>query len=243
MSQRHASRIIPILLLALAAIELHGQAPALPPDSTLYTTYSGTYVELQWEVCGSTAQSSGCYGSGSLGPFTTIGAMLEGNPSVNGNVVTRAIYIVDAGANPMVLYVYTKTDTVTATSDVVSVTLSHTITLPLLGGTDVSAFMAANNSFLFIGSDFIGTGENMPVRIRKSDLHVARLDEFVGGTVAITSDQYGYVTVEQPGFFTVYGPNGEPKEDGGGDQFTLGTTQAMPGALLVGSPTAPAARR
>jgi hypothetical protein len=236
MSQRRASWAITLVFLALAAIHLQAQTPPAAPDATLYTTYSGTYAGLTWIVCGSTAESSGCYGSGSLSPFVTIGAMLEGNPSVNGDIVTRAIYIVDAGANPMVLYVYTKTDTVTASFDTVSVTLSDTITLPLVGGSGVSAFMAANNGFLFIGSDFIGTRENTPVRVRKGNLHVTKLNEFQGGTLAITADQYGYVSVEQPDAFTVYGPNGEPEEDGGGDQFMLGTTQAMPGAVLVGSP-------
>ncbi len=236
MFQSTASRLVPIFVLMLAAVSLHAQAPAAAPDATLYTTYNGTYASLTWIVCGSTTESSGCYGAGTLGPFVTIGAMLEGNPSVSGNVVTRAIYIVDAGANPMLLYVYTKTDTVTATFDTVSVTLTDTIKLPLLGGSDVSAFMAANQNFLFIGSDFIGTGENEPVRVRKSDLHVTRLNDFQGGTIAITADQYGYVSVEQPDAFTVYGPNGELQEDGGGDQFMLGTTQAMPGSVLVGSP-------
>jgi hypothetical protein len=225
-----------MVFLALAAVHLQAQASPAAPDANLYTTYSGTPTALTWIVCGSTTESSGCYGSGSLSPFVAIGAMLEGNPSVNGDVVTRAIYIVDAGANPMVLYVYTKTDTVTASSDTASVTLTDTITLPLVGGSDVSAFMAANNGFLFIGSDFIGTGENTPVRVRKSNLKVTKLEEFQGGTLAITADQYGYVSVEQPGAFTVYGPNGEVEEDGGGDQFMLGTTQALPGAVLFGSP-------
>ncbi len=232
-----ASRVVSIFVLMLAAISLQAQTPPVAPDANLYTTYSGTYASLMWTVCGSTSESSGCYGSGSLGPFVTIGAMLEGSPSVNGDVVTRAIYIVDAGANPMVLYVYTKTDTVTATFDTVSVTLTDTIKLPLLGGTDVSAYMAANQNFLFIGSDFIGTNENTPVRVRKSNLRITKLTEFQGGTLSITADQYGYVSVEQPDAFTVYGPNGEAEEDGGGDQFMLGTTQAMPGAALVGSPS------
>lgn len=221
-----------VFLLAVPAIRLQAQTPAAPPDLDLYTTYSGTYAALDWLVCGSTSQSSGCYGSGSLGPFVAIGAMLEGTPVVNGNVVTRAIYIVDSGADPVVLYVYTKTDTVTATFDTVSVKLTNTINLSLTGGTNVSASMAANSRFLFIGTDEGDT----PVRVTKSNLHVQRLTDFSGATLSITSDQYGYVSVEQVGAFTVYGPNGTLQEDGGGDQFMLGTTQAMPGSALVGSP-------
>jgi hypothetical protein len=40
------------------------------PDSTLFTNYS-VNTELQsadWEVCGSTKQTEGCYASGTLGP-------------------------------------------------------------------------------------------------------------------------------------------------------------------------------
>jgi hypothetical protein len=222
-----------VFLLAVPAFELQAQTPAAAPDADLYTTYSGTYGALEWIVCGSTSESSGCYGSGSLGPFVAIGAMLEGNPSVSGSVVTRAIYIVDSGANPAVLYVYTKTDTVSATFDTVSVTLTNTINLPLTGGTNVSASMAANSRFLFIGTD----GGDTPVRVTKSNLHLQRLTDFSGGTLSITSDEYGYVSVEQAGAFTVYGPNGALQEDGGGDQFMLGTTQAMPGSALVGSPS------
>lgn len=239
MSQSTALRLVSIMLFTLAAIPLYAQAPAVAPlDEDLYTTYSGTFEALTWIVCGSTSESSGCYAAGTLGPFVSIGAMLEGNPSVSGNVVTRAIYIVDSGADPVVLYVYTKTDTVTATSDAVSVTLTNTITLPLIGGSNVSASMAANNAFLFIGTD----EGDFPVRVRKSTLNISRLHEFSGATLSITSDQYGYVSIEQPDAFTVYGPNGEPQEDGGGDQFMLGTTQALPGSALFGSPAQRASR-
>jgi hypothetical protein len=154
--------------------------------------------------------------------------MLEGIPSVAGDVVTRAIYIVDSSANPVKLYVYTKTDTVSASEDTVSVTLTKTITLPLTGGTNVSASMAANNNYLFIGTDE-GT---VAAKVRKS--RVTTLGEFSAATLSITSDQYGYVTVAQVGGFTVYGPDGESEEDGGGSQFMIGTTQAVPASALFG---------
>jgi len=86
-------------LLLAAAVPSHAQAAvAAPtaPDSTLYTTYnlygsSGAYT-LNWIVCGSTQESEGCYASGKLGPFVTVGAMMEGLPMVSGSVVTRSIY-------------------------------------------------------------------------------------------------------------------------------------------------------
>lgn len=223
-----------VLLLAFAAVSSQAQKPAAAPDANLFTNYMGTYTSLTWIVCGSTSQSEGCYGAGNLGPFVAIGAMLEGNPTYSGDVVTRAIYIVDSGADPVKLYVYTKTDTVSASDDTISVTLTNTTTLPLTGGSNVSASMAANRNFLFIGVD---EGEVSAVKVQKNNLRLTKLTEFNTATTSITSDEYGYVTVAQAGAFTVYGPNGEAEEDGGGDQFMVGTTQALPGSAIVGSPS------
>src|SRR5882757_3177052 len=86
---------------ALTGMLMLGAAvPALTeaaPDSTLFTTYNvSTDLEsAQWGVCGSTAQSEGCYSFGNIGPFCHIGSMLEGEPVVNGNTVTRDVYILD----------------------------------------------------------------------------------------------------------------------------------------------------
>jgi hypothetical protein len=219
-----------ITLLVAATIRLQAQTPAAAPDSTLYTNYFGSPTAITWIVCGSTSETSGCYGAGSLGPFVAIGAMLEGSPSVSGDVVSRAIYIVDSGANPVELYVYKKTDTVSASGDSVSVVLANTIDLSLVGGSDVTVSMAANNDFLFIGTD----QNTYPVRVRKSTLGVTTLRDFSGGTSSITSDEYGYITVTQDDAFVVYGPNGDLEEDGGGSQFMVGTTQAVPASVFFG---------
>ncbi len=168
---------------------------------------------------------------GGLGPFLSAGAILEGLPSVSGNVVTRAIYVVDSGANPIQLYVYTKTDTVTASGDSVSIVLTNTIDLPFVGSNSVTVSMAANSNFLFIG-----TNQNSnPVKVRKSNLEVNKLREFSAATTSITSDQYGYITVEQGDAFVVYGLNGDAEQDGGGTEFMVGTTQALPVSALFGS--------
>lgn len=233
----------------LAAITLLAIAAALPlqaqnaarPDSTLFTTYSiypgyGFGPLVDWVVCGSTADSEGCYTSGQIGPFVAVGAMLEGNPSVSGNAVTRALYIVDSGDATVKLYVYTKTDTVTASYDTVTLTLTDTVSLPLTGGSDVTTSMAANGSFLFIGTN----QSTEPVKIRKSNRAVSKLDIISGGVTFITSNQYGYVTVAQSEGFAVYGPNGALEEYGGGSQFVLGTTQAMPVSTLTSNSSATA---
>src|SRR6266446_5236337 len=134
---------------------------ATPPDATLYTTYNidTAHTSVGLVVCGSLPGSEGCYGGASLGPFGKVGALLEGDPKVDlsMNTVTRPIYVVDIASgtnqNQVVLYVYTKVDTITTDFDTVTVTLSQTISLPLAGGTSAQASMAANNQFLFIGTN------------------------------------------------------------------------------------------
>ncbi len=213
-------------------------APAAAPiDATLYTRYNvntaGTIIS--WNVCGSLSGSSGCYGSGSLGPFGRLGALLEGEPKTDriANTVTRAIYVLDLASGPnqndVVLYVYTKVDTITTESDTVTVTLSQTISLPLVGG---YAAMAANKQFLFIGTD----QSQQAVEIDKQTFSVTQ----VGGgfsppinVTAILGDQYGYVTLSFGSFrsahtgFNVIGPDGSAKEDGDESQCMLNIVDGL----------------
>jgi hypothetical protein len=162
---------------------------------------------------------------------------MEGNPSVNlqTNTVTRAIYVVDiangSGGTGVVLYVYKKTDVVSSTFDTVTVSLFKSISLPLTGGTTAVCSMAANNGFLFIGTD----QSPQAVKVQKSDFTVTQLGGFSPpiNVTAITADQYGYVTVTQGTFgngengFSVYGPDGSVQEDGGGASFMVNTVTAF----------------
>ena len=125
----HISRIL--VALALSAIAAQAQTPAAP-DANLYTNYYGTPTSVNWIVCGSTLQSSGCYDFGTIGPFVQVGAMLESNPTVKSNVVTRFVYVVDAAASPVTLYVYKKTDTVSSSFDTTVVTLFKAVSLSQL---------------------------------------------------------------------------------------------------------------
>lgn len=229
-----------LLFAATAAVPLHAQHPAseaAAPDATLYTSYSlfsgGGQTTVDWLVCGSTTQSEGCYASGSLGPFVAVGAMLEGIPVTKGNVVTRAIYVVDSGsANSVQLYVYKKTDTVTALDDTVVVTLARTIPLSsLIGGSTALVSMAANKTFLYVGTD----QSSGAVEIRKSSFSLTQVGDFSTGVTSITSDEYGYIAITQGEGFTVLDPNGVGVEGGGGAQFLLGATQAVSLVPLVGS--------
>src|ERR1041384_5333913 len=150
-------------------------APAATPiDSTLFTNYFPNMADsvLTWIVCGSTSGSSGCYGSGTLGPFCKAGGNIEGYPTtdLSTNTVTRSIYVVDTAAgtnqNAVTLYVYTKTDMISPSFDMVTVTLSNTINLPLVGGTSASASMAANKKFVVIGTNL----SDQAVEVQKKNL-------------------------------------------------------------------------
>jgi hypothetical protein len=247
---KHRVLFVATLLILAAMVPLHAQetSPAVAPDSTLFTTYSlfsnGGQTTVDWSVCGSTQKTEGCYASGQLGPFVVVGAMLEGHPFIKGNVVTRAIYVVDSGSVDVKLYVYKKVDTVTDSSDTVTVTLKHTVTLPLTGGSTAACSMAANNLFLFIGTD----QSPQAVEVQKSNLNVVKVGGFSPpiNVTAIDADQYGYVTVTQgtggETGFSLFGPDGFEREDGGGSDFVVGTRQAVPLTSLGGAKVRPASR-
>jgi len=231
---------VTVMACVISALTLVIHASAgTPPDATLYTTYQINGATVDLSVCGSTQQSSGCYGGGTLGPFVRLGALIEGNPSVNlaTNTVTRYIYALDiaegTNSNGVDLYVYKKTDTITPTFDTVNVTLFKTVSLPLTGGSAASASMAANTKSLFIGTN----QSTHAVRLQKSNFAVVESGSFTPPipVTAITADKYGYVTVTFGAFSgfdvengsTVYGPDGSVQQDGSGASFMLSTDQAV----------------
>jgi hypothetical protein len=234
-------RLIAFALLSLFALPALGQGTVPtasgPPDANLYTSYytNANYQNISYLVCGSTTGSEGCYGSGSIGPFGRVGAMIEGNPSITGGTVVRFVYVVDvaSGTNStgVSLLVYKKIDKVTSTYDTTTFTLLHTIALPLNGGTKAQAFMAANNSFLFIGTD----QSPQAVEVQKSKLTVLSIGGFSPpvNVSAITANKYGFVAVTFGGSSTNvggtywYAPNGGGVQDGGGAYFLLDTINGV----------------
>jgi len=156
--------------------------------------------------------------------------MIEGDASTVGNVVTRAIYIVDvnsgASGNGVTLFRYLKTDTIDATGDdTVSTHLTNTVPLSLIGNVNATCHVAGTSSFLYIGTDQTSS----VVRVKKGALSAV---EVIGGSTGykikyITANLAGYVSV---GFnvlgstndtLAVFAPNGQSFEGGGGDAFIL----------------------
>ena len=144
-------------------------------------------------------------------------------------------YVVDVNApgNGVVLNIYKKTDTIDVSDDTIKVSLFKTVNLPLTGGSQALCSMAANKKFLFIGTDQ-GT---LAVEVAKKDFSMT----FAGSTnlpiTEITADKYGFVTITQgtnggPAGFITYGPDGLPKEDGGGAPFMLNPINAILPSML-----------
>jgi hypothetical protein len=203
-----------------------------PHRADLYTTYSfwTGYTRLDMVVCGATSGSSGCYGSAQLGPFGHIGALIEGAPeALSRGVTTRNLYIVDEAAGEgtnVVLDVYQETVTVNSPDVTLSVTPTNTIALPLKGGTGANTYMAADNGYLFIGTD----QSPFAVQVDKTNLSFGEIGGFSppANVSSITTDDNGYVTVTfgNEGFYA-YDPDGYFVEDGGGADYMLNSSNGL----------------
>lgn len=228
--------VILICLTSLLTLALNAQNPVVspaPPDATLYTQYlfNPAFQNVTWVVCGYTQESQGCYHSGNLGPFGNVGAIMESDPVVNGNTVTRAIYVVDSNSNGngVQFYAYKKTDVVTSDDDVTTVSLVKSFPLPLTGGSGSVTSMAANKGFLFIGTD----QSPYAVQVNKKNGQITQTCDFLPAynVTAITVNKYGYITVARGGFLSgemcQYGPDGAQIGFGGGSWFMLDTQTAV----------------
>ena len=196
------------------------------------------HTTVNWNVCGSLGGSSDCYASGSLGPFGRVAALMQGEPKTNptAHTVTRALYILDTAVGVdqtgVVLYVYTKVDTIIGDTDDVTITLSQTLNLSLVGGTNPhSAQMAANKKYLFIGTD----QSPIAVQIDKRTFSITNLGGFTPpiNVFGVFGNAYGDVTLTFGSFrgarnqFIVVGPTGSTVETGAISEFMLNTTNAI----------------
>ncbi|OOG56298.1 hypothetical protein B0E48_08960 [Rhodanobacter sp. C03] len=209
---------------------------ATPIDYGFFTTYNFlySYTAMEWVTCGYFQDGSdGCYGAGRLEPFGHIGAAIEGNEVANGNTVTRNIYVVgdaEGSGSGVTLYVYTKKDTFTLDEDKVTMNLTGTLTLPLIGGSHTQTFMASGNGFLYIGTNQGASA----IQVRESNLAYASIagSSTSGDVSSITTNAYGYVTItstESNGSnnFDVYGPTGFRITNDDGSDFMLGASNGI----------------
>ena len=198
-----------------------------PIDSGVFTTYTEDTAKttLNWIVCGSIPPDSGCFGSGQLSPFGKIGSVIEGSKTYNmaKGTVTRYLYVVDqaygSSHDGVALYAYKRVDTIANGFDTIKFTLAQTVPLTLTGGTSALTFVGANQGYLVIGTNMTSA----PVEVTKSTFSTSSLGIIGQIPIAITADNYGYITVTSAGGFFVIGPNGSLQEDGGGSPFTVNT--------------------
>jgi hypothetical protein len=231
-----------LLWAPLLGLSLISQSHAAAPDEGFYTTYSmnDAYQYLYATTCGHTAIAEGCSGTQTLGPFGKIGAVIEGNAETYKDDVTRAIYVVDVASGEtgtgVTLYRYLKTDSTTDANDWVTVTLTNTVALPLIGGVNSRCSMAANNGFLFIGTDQSPTA----MRVQKGTFALTQTGGFEPPITvsSITADAYGYITIAFGSFTSGHGeqivirPNGDFASDGGPASFTLNSMNGVSTATL-----------
>ena len=198
-------------------------------DARLVTEYSADGTTVVFSVCGDlVGGTSGCFGGGTLGPFEQACAVLEGTAEQVGAVVTRQIYVLDkrtSNTDPITLTVYTRTDTITNDSDTIQVTQTKQVALGgLTGGANSHCSMAANESFVYAGTDVDIRAASM----QKKKFHVA----LVGGfsppqpLVSITADERGFISLHFGNGFELFDPHGREDGGGGGGVDLVGTRNA-----------------
>lgn len=222
--------------MSLSPVLSQAAAAATPADN-LYTTYSRIGPnQISWITCGSTADSSGCYGSGTLGNLNNACDIMEGPPTFVSSTpsqyfVARHVFVMNAGttaAGGTTLNVYRKTDTITASSDTTTITLVNQVALPLTGG-NVRCFMAGNAVALFMGTDQSPNAVEVTIAGKavttipgfSPPINVSQISASDTGFVAVT-----FGSGRETGFI-VFGPDGSLEEDGGGSPFVINNLQGL----------------
>ncbi|MBV9063123.1 MAG: hypothetical protein JOY77_09385 [Alphaproteobacteria bacterium] len=217
---------VPLATAALLICTFTGaDAKKAAIDAQLFAAYTASPDTVQFDVCGATQNTSGCYGGGLMSPpFEQACAVLEGTPKYKDNVVTRAIYVLDkrtSKTDPAMLYVYTRSDTITADSVSIEVTLKKQIPLDVTGGVKSHCFMVAGESFLYAATDAstqVGVVDKKA--LTETPLHGSGL------VTRLTADERGYVAVNFQGSFGIASPEGGFVESGGGNEYEVSTRNA-----------------
>jgi hypothetical protein len=219
---------------AAALVAVSGSCSAAPAQQPkqhnlyagLYATYttSGDGEYVSFDVCGSTQGSEGCFGGATMGPFGHACGVIEGAPKTKGDVVTRAIYVLDKGSSSnsqAVLDVYKRTDTITENDDTVQVTLTQSLSLGLPGGPSTECSIAEGKADVFAAT----TASTQAAEINISTLAVSLVGGFSppADVTSMTADDRGYVSIQFTEGFYLYAPDGSLDEDGGGDAALVNT--------------------
>ncbi|HEX4295480.1 MAG TPA: hypothetical protein VHZ29_15195 [Rhizomicrobium sp.] len=208
--------------IAVAACLLSGAAGAATDGNYTLFTPGDALQSLTWSAC----SGGGCFTSGEIGPFKRICAVMEGKPRHDGNLETRAIYVVDkARRSPSAtlhLFVYTRTDTFSESGDQVQVVERADLDTHVDAhgiGNDLCT-VAGNDNFLFVGLSGGGA-----VMVDERRLTMASPGDLVS---SITADDRGNVTLGTVnGEFQTYDRQGFLMQSGSGPRFATDTKNAF----------------
>jgi hypothetical protein len=138
------------LLIAGGAM-LAAPAHSAALDKNIATSYTALGTSINWQNDGTSTPQAG-----TLGPFNRACAIVEGKPDTKGEVMTRSVYVLDAGngaENTVVLNIYARTDTITSsggvTSDAETIVLRRQVVLSLTSQAGAVCYMAANATSVF----------------------------------------------------------------------------------------------
>jgi|SRR5271166_1778054 len=232
---RYRSGVFTAFLLTTLglAVALPGHAQNRNPDSGLLTIYHSPHpaTSISWSTCGYLQQGDGCYGSGTFEPFVNACSIVQSVPQpLNLSTVLRYIYILDAGstAGGATLTAYRRTDTVSPSSDTISITQVATVPLPsLVAGPGATCWMVQNPTYVYAAT---AQGQ-IVATVNKTSFAVGSIGGFGLNVTALTADSYGYVTVDwgsgSQSENAEFGPNGQTQFSGGGSYFMITTIDGV----------------
>jgi hypothetical protein len=213
---------VPSPLVSAWAVVAAVAAAILAPSSAraqLYTTYSFADTGFNWITCGSTQQSEGCYGSGSVTTFGHLCAIFEDPETGSVYDNKQRIYALDSnatGKKDVVLHVLTKLVSVDGSGYAQTIFKPFKdVSLPLTGGNNVTCFAATNKAAILAGT----SASTQAAYVQRKTFATSGYGGFSPPetVTGITVDASGYITVNFQGGFYLIGPDGSGQEDGGGN--------------------------
>lgn len=205
-----------LLLALLASTESSAQPDALTsspvegtaPSSFFYTIYQQFGENISWLTCGYDEQSSGCYGSGSIGPFSRA-------CSVAGSSTRAIVADSNASSGRTTLYFYKQEESSTPSS-----TLQKVLELPDLPvSTSAICHLSVLGNFAYFGTSESSTYYKIDLR----SFAITSGSSCGGNTSAITAGN-DFVVVSQSGCFVGFNRQGSSMISGGAftDYFVPG---------------------
>lgn len=196
-----------------------GAAQAQAGTEYYATTYQRFDQTLSWVTCGYNATSSGCFGSGSLGPFGRLCSVAGTN--------TRII-VADAqpASGPARLSIYAQAEGPSPT-----VTLLRTVALPAIPASATARCeMAILGNFVYFGTN--ESASYVKVSLRN---YAVTTGSTCGGVTSAIRSGPDALVVSQSGCFTSFDPSGNAQLTGGEftDQFVPGTNGFAPGTTFA----------